>query len=207
MKQPLNSKLKNQPVINYELLNESLNYYDYVGFKRIETPWTVSEYVDNLTKPADKISFQLKHNDKCLVASGEQSFLYLYLKDFLPKGQYQTITPCFRYEAFDNLHTKYFMKNELIKTDVVTKNELDKVVLNAFKFFRQNFPKELLTIESVGEGFDIMCNGTQELGSYGIRETDFLKWIYGTGCAEPRTSNLIKQYGLPSKRHREGRGW
>jgi hypothetical protein len=45
-----------------------------------------------ITKPKDRISFQLKHNDKCLVASGEQSFLYLYLKDFLPKGKFQAIT-------------------------------------------------------------------------------------------------------------------
>ena len=27
-----------------------------------------------------------------------------------------------------------------------------------------------------------------ELGSYGIRETEFLIFFYGTGCAEPRLS-------------------
>jgi len=51
-----------------------------MGFKRLETPWTVSEKVDNITRPADRIAFQLKHNDKCLVASGEQSFLYLLIQ-------------------------------------------------------------------------------------------------------------------------------
>jgi hypothetical protein len=45
------------------------------GFSRIESPWTVSKYVDDITKPKDRISFQLKHNDKCLVASGEQFVL------------------------------------------------------------------------------------------------------------------------------------
>src|SRR4051812_17183406 len=105
-------------MIDYKLLDDSIIYYEGKGFKRIESPWAVSENVDNITKPFDRVSFQLKHNNKCLVASGEQSFLYLYLKGFLPHGQFQTITPCFRFESFDFLHTKYFMKNELIKTDV-----------------------------------------------------------------------------------------
>ena len=42
-------------------------------------------------------------------------------------------------------------------------------------------------------GYDITING-EELGSYGIRKCEFLKWIYGTGCAEPRLSTLIKKY-------------
>lgn len=75
-------------MINYKIIADSIDYYENNGFIRIESPWTVSEYVDNLTKPKDRISFQLKHNNKCLVASGEQAFLYLYLKDFLPKGQF-----------------------------------------------------------------------------------------------------------------------
>ena len=80
-------------MIDYKILNDSILYYESKGFKRIEAPWTVSENVDNITKPKDRLSFQLKHNNKCLVASGEQSFLYLYLKNFLPLGQYQTVTP------------------------------------------------------------------------------------------------------------------
>lgn len=184
-------------MIDYKLLNDSLIYYENEGFKRIETPWTVSEYVDCITKPADRISYKLLHNDKCLVASGEQSFLYLYLKDFLPKGQFQTITPCFRYESFDYLHTKYFMKNELIKTDLVTQTELEILVGKAMKFFRQYFPYHSITASQTQDGYDILCGDNIELGSYGIRECEFLKWIYGTACAEPRTSKLISKYGLP----------
>jgi hypothetical protein len=181
-------------MIDYKILDESVNYYQQRGFKRIEAPWTVSQYVDDITKPAGVLSFQLKHNDKCLVASGEQSFLYLYLKEFLPKGQYQTITPCFRFESFDYLHTKYFMKNELIKTDVVNNDQLVKIVDIALKFFRLYIPQSECVVTK--DGFDIVC-GDYELGSYGIRECEFLKWIYATGCAEPRLSNLIKlQNGL-----------
>jgi hypothetical protein len=176
-------------MINYQLLNESLEHYEKFGFKRIETPWTISEYVDNITKPKENISFQLKHNNKCLVASGEQSFLYLYLKEFLPLGQFQTITPCFRYESFDLTHTKYFMKNELIKTDIVNKDELNKVVETSLLFYKKYIPNVIII--DTDSGFDIEYKGN-ELGSYGIRECEFLKWIYGTGCAEPRFSKIIK---------------
>lgn len=178
-------------MIDYNILSNSLDYYQRNGFNRIESPWTVSEYVDNLTKPADIISFQLKHNNKCLVASGEQSFLYLYLKEFLPLGQYQTITPCFRFESFDFTHTKYFMKNELIKTDVVNTTELDKMVDLCLKFYKKYIPDS--TVINTPIGFDIVY-GEHELGSYGIRSRDFLEWIYGTGCAEPRLSKIKGLY-------------
>ncbi len=179
-------------MIDYKLLNDSILYYEDRGYQRIESPWTVSENVDNITKPSDRISFQLKHNNKCLVASGEQSFLYLYLKNFLPKGQYQTITPCFRFEAFDFLHTKYFMKNELIKTDVVTQAALVEIIEKCVAFYQPLFNRDL-DIVKTDIGFDIEIDG-KELGSYGIRSCEFLDWIYATGCAEPRTSSLIKLY-------------
>ncbi len=179
-------------MINYNNIHNSILFYEDKGFKRIESPWTVSKYVDDITKPSDTISFQLKHNDKCLVASGEQSLLYLYLKDFLPKGKFQTTTPCFRYESFDNIHTKYFIKNELIQTDVVDESELQKMVNISLEFYQKYFTKKL-TVVKTEIGFDIEIDGN-ELGSYGIRECDFLKWIYGTGCAEPRLSTLINKY-------------
>lgn len=180
-------------MINYKIIADSIDYYENNGFIRIESPWTVSEYVDNLTKPKDRISFQLKHNNKCLVASGEQAFLYLYLKDFLPKGQFQTTTPCFRMESFDYSHTKYFIKNELIKTDVVNDIELEKVIDKCLKFYKKYIPDVVVAKTEIG--FDIEYNG-QELGSYGIRECEYLKWIYATGCAEPRLSKIINLYGI-----------
>lgn len=186
-------------MIDYKLINESIEYYEKLNFKRIESPWTVSEYINRLTKPEDiNELFQLKHNDKCLVASGEQSFLYLYLKNFLPKGQFQTVTPCFRMESFDSTHSKYFIKNELIKTDVVNQPELEIIVNKAVEFFEIYFDKKNINISQTKEGFDININNI-EIASYGIRSCDFLTWIYGTACAEPRTSNLIQKYGLSFK--------
>lgn len=178
-------------MIDYKLISESIDYYENSGFKRIESPWTVSEYIDNITKPKDVLSFQLKHNNKCLVASGEQSFLYLYLKDFLPKGEFQTTTPCFRLESFDYSHTKYFIKNELIKTDLVNVSELIRITDLCFNFFKKYIPN--IEVIKTDIGYDIEYDGN-ELGSYGIRENEYLKWIYATGCAEPRLSKIINLY-------------
>lgn len=183
-------------MIDYKLLADSIEFYESKGFKRIEAPWTVSEYVDSITKPEDRPHYQLKHNDKCLVASGEQSFLYLYLKEYLPLGRYQTVTPCFRYEAYDLFHEKTFMKNELIITDDVSKTNLKMLIDSAMEFFKLKVPyKEKLKSVKIEDSKDIIqydiMYGDIELGSYGIRHTHFLKWIYGTGCAEPRLSKVI----------------
>ena len=139
-------------MINYGIIEESIKYYESNKFIRIESPWTVSQYVDDITRPKDRIPFQLKHNNKCLVASGEQSFLYLYLKDFLSLGKYQSVTPCYRFEEFDFTHTKYFLKNELIKTDSVNQMELENVVDVSLNFFK----KYLIGCEVVNteNGFD-----------------------------------------------------
>jgi hypothetical protein len=37
-------------MIDYNLINESLGFYEGLGYLRIEAPWTVSEEVDNITK-------------------------------------------------------------------------------------------------------------------------------------------------------------
>ena len=79
-----------------------------VGFERIETPWLVTEAVDGITRPADVQPYRVESKNKNLIASGEQGFLYLYLKEYLPKGKFQTVTPCFRNDSFDYTHTKYF---------------------------------------------------------------------------------------------------
>ena len=61
-------------MINYKILHDSTEYYEKFVFQRIEIPWTVSSAVDDITRPEHAVKFQLKHNNKCLVASGEQPF-------------------------------------------------------------------------------------------------------------------------------------
>lgn len=174
-------------MIDYGIINDSIKYYEDLGFARVETPWLVSDKIEKITRPQGAIAFEVKHNGKCLVASGEQSFLYQYVKGFLPLGQYQTVTPCFRYEEFDFLHSKYFIKNELIKTDVVNEEELDKMVDLALKFYQRYISNAYVIKTNIG--YDIEVGG-YELGSYGIRKCEFLNWIYGTGVAEPRLTKL-----------------
>lgn len=186
-------------MISYKNLADSIDYYQSHGYIRIEAPWLVPPCIDDITKPVDKKHYMLKHNDKCLVASGEQSFLYLYLKENLPKGKFQTVTPCFRDERYDLYHEKYFMKNELIITDDISDIALSQIINDAFNFFSSKvMNKDKLQIVQTDIGFDIVYNINDnkavELGSYGIRECEFLQWVYGTGCAEPRLSKL-QEYG------------
>jgi hypothetical protein len=183
-------------MINYNVIADSVTFYESVGFARVESPWTVSSQIANITKPFGATNFSILEKNKVLVASGEQSFLCMYNKGFLPKGMFQTVTPCFRDEQFDSLHTKYFIKNELIKTDIVTKDALQTVLKLAVDFFSKYLPSKYLDIVYLKDGsYDIMYEGI-ELGSYGIRRCDFLNWIYGTGVAEPRLSMVLKKYGI-----------
>lgn len=182
-------------MINYKIIQDSIDFYEQQGFTRIESPWTVSPYIDEITRSDERKPFSLEHNGKCLVASGEQSFLYMYLKDSLPKGKFQTVTPCFRDEVVDLYHSKTFIKNELIQTDVISLNELDIVVEAALRFFSTIFEKKDLKVHPTSDGYDIEFKGI-ELGSYGIRSSKFLEWIFATGCAEPRVSKILQYHGL-----------
>lgn len=108
----------------------------------------------------------------------------MQLKGFLAPGHYQAITPCFRDEPFDETHTKYFMKNEIFVTDIVNAEMLKDVGRYCKTFFEEELD-DAVSIVTTSEGFDLEYQGI-ELGSYGIRSCSFAKWIYATGCAEPR---------------------
>ena len=177
-------------MIDYGLIQQSIDFYADAGFHRLEVPWTVSPAVLEVTIPPERIRPEFKHNGKCPVGSAEQSFLYLYLKGHLPKGRFQAVTPCFRDESFDWLHSKYFVKNELIVTDHVNENLLDQVINRALEFFSQHLEVKKVKTD---EGWDIVSKrGHIELGSYGMRSCEWLDWIFATGCAEPRLSKAIE---------------
>jgi seryl-tRNA synthetase len=188
-------------MIDYNLIAKSIEHYSKEGYVRIESPWTVARAISNITRPPDAKEFELSNKDKVLVASGEQSFLALYNKGFLPLGKYQTCTPCFRDETFTLLHTKYFIKNELIITDDVSEESLHKMIDAAVRFFKQlGLDVGVVETERTQLGkfpaYDIYYMG-DELGSYGMRHCDYLTWVYGTGCAEPRLSRVMEANGIP----------
>ena len=175
-------------MINYNRLGRSVDFYSVNNYIRIESPWTVTSDISDITRPANKTNWEITNKNKVLVASGEQSFLYLYNKGFLPIGRFQTITPCFRDEPFGKFHTKYFIKNELIITDNTSESSLYELVETCKVFFEKELQVPIDIIKT-DEGFDLNY-ANYELGSYGIRTCEFLTWIYGTGCAEPRMSMI-----------------
>lgn len=192
-------------MINYQHLADSINYYSKKKYQIIEAPWWVTKEIAEITKPSDsKNDYFIPENNKVLVASAEQSFLALANQGLLPKGKFQATTPCFRNEEIDLLHHKYFIKNELIDTENVTIKELNKMIKCCVIFFSQYIDKKRLKIIKTSAykatiNYDIVAivNGEElELGSYGIRQCDILKWIYGTGCAEPRLTMIINRIKL-----------
>lgn len=175
--------------INYGFIHNSQDYYDKKGFVNIETPWLVSQDVIQITKPADTGKDYKVNHQKALVASGEQSFLYLISKGQLPDGKWQTTTPCFRDEV-SFIHRKFFIKNELIWLNPVESGgAFIEIIDSAFGFF-QEYIKDVELIQT-SSGNDIVYKGI-ELGSYGIREYMGTTWVYGTGCAEPRLSMALQ---------------
>lgn len=169
---------------NYKILSESIEYYESKGFKYIEVPWTVSREIDDSTRPEYSIPYELKHNNKRLIGSGEQSFLYLQVKGYLNEGYFQSITPCFRDDSYSIYHKKQFIKNELYINKNVNKSTLDEVIITCKEFFKQYIPK--VNVIQTPYGYDIVDGNNVELGSYGIRERNGFEWIYATGCAMPR---------------------
>jgi len=187
--------------INYKNITDSQDFYLVSGYKNIEIPWYVTQPIMDITRPdgVDKDDYYLEKNNKVLVASGEQSFLYLMVKGLLPEGYYQGTTPCFRFEKIDALHRKTFIKNELIYACYDIKQNLDsnleKIIDNTKTFFGSKLKDNIKVVEVKQSNsiinYDLMYNGF-ELGSYGIRKYMNMKWVYGTGCAEPRLSFIQK---------------
>ena len=178
--------------IDYLKLMAALKYYQQLGFQYVNLPWAVSDHFTDLTKPSNMKNFYL--NDLALVGSGEQSFLSMLANHQLPQGRYVGITPCFRDEPqVDELHSKYFMKVELIDTLNINFDSLENIIMSAMKFFTPYGIE--CEIENTGIGsFDIIDSVNRiELGSYGIRQIEGMQWIFGTGCAEPRLTNIIKK--------------
>lgn len=185
-------------MINYNILASSIDHYNNYNFKRIEVPWLVSHLSDDITRPDSAIPY-IVNNTKRLPASGEQSFINLLLKEQLPPGCYQTITPCFRNDEYDMIHTKYFLKNELIITDLQLSAPIFRLLIVAQRFFEKYLGVNTITRVKTKDGWDLMYNDI-ELGSYGYKEYGHLKWYYGTGVAEPRLSNTIKIWDITNKK-------
>lgn len=174
--------------INYKNIYEGIEHYKRLGYNYIEVPWLVSKESLDVTRPPEARYFDTFMGQ--LVASGEQSFIEIR-KDLCPGRKYQCVTPCFRDEKYDSTHHPSFLKLELILPLWKGDNEaeaVDLVLKDAYNFFRRyaSYEGAPVTVKT-DIGFDINMLGI-EVGSYGYREYDGFRWVYGTGVAEPRLS-------------------
>jgi hypothetical protein len=191
--------------MDYQNIASALDFYRERGYVYVpDAPWTVGRDAYYATKPANAVDVHIFHgppethdelDDQFMVASGEQSFLQMML-DGQELKKHVCVTPCFRVERYNDWHKPYFMKAELINAHDVDTGHLIHVVHDAANFFEQFFS---VRIVQIGDTFDIVEKGTRaELGSYGIRERKIggkkYRWIYGTGCAEPRLSTAIMRH-------------
>jgi len=176
-------------MINYGRIQNAIDFYQKLGYQYLDVPWLVKKESVDVTKPPTARNYETFAG--CLVASGEQSF-YEIRHDLCPSRFYQCVTPCFRDEKYDELHLPYFLKNELIvvlwrgdSAEVI----MDKMIHDAFQFFSRYCYGGISEVHT-DIGTDLAFHGI-ELGSYGVRDIDGFRWVYGTGCAEPRLSQAI----------------
>ncbi|MDX1535531.1 MAG: hypothetical protein R3346_02110 [Candidatus Spechtbacterales bacterium] len=178
--------------IGYRLIGEAIEYYKELGYEYISVPWAVPKHVVDITAPSEAELFPLK--DKYLLASGEQSFIYLMQQGKLEHGKkYLCVTPCFRDEEEYNEYTRlYFIKLELIIVGSDNPDDVEGVFSDASGYFQRYLPERIERLIT-DEGVDIMYNGI-ELGSYGTRKHESTgPWVYGTGVAEPRFSQVLSK--------------
>lgn len=197
--------------IDWSRIARAVEFYQSLGYKKIEVPWIVEPVFRKVTYPHDN-AFETAKGD--IIGSAEQAFLQLAFEDKIQTknyhgggygsqkkvraaGRYVAVTPCFRdNQPEDELHQLYFMKVELFEpvfygAEVYTRGiKPSKLFLDAGKFFASEgaIPES----EETDEGIDWTLGGI-EIGSYGFRVFERFGWLYGTGLAEPRFSQALRQ--------------
>lgn len=179
------------PCVNWERLARYLAYYKENSFTEVSVPWYVAPEISRITCPNEKRSMTIQTHG-VLVGSAEQSFLALDKAGVLGTGKFVAISPCFRNEDITSrFYQKHFMKVELYDNQTVTVERMEQIMDCAWRVFKSECdPKMDLSRLNTDDGVDIILNGV-EIGSYGIRELDGLRWVYGTGLAEPRFSAAL----------------
>lgn len=184
--------------INWTAIAHAQKMYQGFGYEPVEVPWLVGDEAINATLPGGATPYIVQTGDS-LVGSAEQSFVDLMVNGLLKPGNYQATTPCFRNDPVDEIHQKYFMKVELIRyfnrplTENQVNDEMFEIISGAQTFFGHYLPI-VMSIETP-EGEDIVDTEFKiELGSYGVRTYKDHTWIYGTGVAEPRLSQVMAKY-------------
>lgn len=190
-------------MINYTRIANAIDFYSNEGYAYVDLPWMIPEKYVEITLPHEHCAqticppiLEEKNQHEVLVGSAEQAFLqYIDENDITSKDLHlMAVTPCFRSEHhLDEITRPYFMKLELcIVNPSHVEDRLYEIKDSALAFFiAQGLPAHIVHLKN---NYDIVVNvGDKEieLGSYGYRRYFGLRWIYGTGIAEPRTSLCI----------------
>jgi hypothetical protein len=201
--------------VNYNNISEALSFYKKRGYVYAEeAPWVVGKDAYHATKPPGSPDVVIHQGEEkgFFVASGEQSFVQMMI-DGSDLKRAMCVTPCFRVEKFNHWHRPYFTKLELINGHDVDEGHLIQMIHDACGFF-ESMDLEVRIKKTTDTSYDIVeKNSKVELGSYGIRHVTLeqhnegscrtrvrlLKWIYGTGCAEPRLSTVIEKTQLEQR--------
>lgn len=191
-------------VIDYRKIARAIEFYSNKGYEYIEVPWLVARKSIEITKPASARPFETFLGD--LVASGEQSFLEIR-SELCPGRKYQCVTPCFRDEPIlDEFHLNHFLKLELIiplwKNDSA-EEYVDKIFKDGYAFAcHYNSSNNAVSSAKTDDGRDILVDDI-EIGSYGYREHEGFRWVYGTGIAEPRFTQAMEAVEIRVKEELE----
>ena len=188
--------------INYQRIQDAIQFYTDLGYEYIETPWIVETSVTNITKPPTGHSHQIISDQSHLgsfVASAEQGFIYRMLGGKLKPGhRYVSVSPCYRpFDCDPPYHFETFMKVELFQYG---DHANDVTLLVDALSFHETFLDSVFSEKLEDGTFDIFYGEDKEkveLGSYGIREYKrhgkSYTWAYGTGLAEPRASLCLEK--------------
>lgn len=180
--------------IDLGLITEAIDYYNCIQTK---VPYLVDQDIMDFTCPKGVVDKRFTHEGgKQYVASAEQSFLQLEKdgKVFHDNSSYIALTPCYRDEwVLDETHYNIFLKLEIFHYNPDLPNA-DYFWANEMRnfFWQQGLPVELKPTDL---GYDILDRFGLELGSFGYRVTPKgVRYVYGTGLAEPRASMAIQNY-------------
>lgn len=199
----MNTQTLMSEVIDYHLLGLAQEFYSRHGFSKIEVPWIVSPGASLATVPFSSLVYATEDSTH-LIGSGEQGFIQLMMNNTIIKDKwYQTITPCFRREIPDKIHSTWFMKLELFRKfddEIVPLHLVEDVIDKACLFFDSILGLEVEKINNEAEQmFDLYCNDI-EIGSYGFRkviiDNKTYSWVFGTGLALPRTQLCKNIYSI-----------
>lgn len=192
-------------IIDYALLSKAITYYKSKGYCPIEVPWVVTHAASMETAPMESVVYVTNYKEH-FIGSAEQGFIQLMLEQphkLILERKYFAVSPCFRRDTPDDIHSRWFVKLELFqmfrdKEPAVYVKAMHDIIADA-KEFLTSLVTTGVPIEEEYDSkkliVDLMYDNL-ELGSYGYKHLKQANatWIFGTGLALPRTQLIMNQY-------------